>query len=295
MHRMHPHAHGHGSRRRRFLVLAYLTFLPATVAAQVLSVFTGVEPVRHLAESVGGDRVNVSVLVPPGQSPHTFEPSPRQLAGLQGADLYLSAGMPFEDAWVARLREALPGLELVHLLADAGGASHGHDHERTDPHPWTDPLAAIGLADTIRQVLAEADPDGATGYDARFRALRQAMEAAHREMTDILEPVRGRLFVVYHPAWGALAERFGLRQVAVESAGKSPGARHLTEVITEARRAGACAVFVQPQFSTRAAEQVARALDVPVVALDPLSGDLARHLPATARTLAHYLEQPCPR
>jgi zinc transport system substrate-binding protein len=279
------------------LVHVCLLLFPLSGAAEALSVFTGVEPVRHLAKAVGGDRVRVAVLVPPGQSPHTFEPSPRQLAALERADLYFAAGMPFEAAWVARLQRALPRLQVVHLLPGAAGHGHNHDldHEHGDPHPWTDPLAAIVLADRIRQGLAQADPAGAEGYDDRFRALERRLTAAHGAMAAILEPHRGRAFVVYHPAWGALAERYGLRQLAVESAGKSPGARHLVEVITRARDEGACAVFVQPQVSRRAAEVVANAVGAHVVAMDPLAPGLIDNLRHVAAKLARQLERPCPR
>lgn len=284
-----------GRVRRRLPALAHVCLLlfPLSGAAEALSVFTGVEPVRQLAKAVGGDRVRVAVLVPPGQSPHTFEPSPRQLAALERADLYFAAGMPFEAAWVARLQGALPRLRVVHLLP--GAADHGHDHEREDPHPWTDPLAAIVLADRIRRGLAQADPAGAQGYDARFRALERRLTAAHRGMAAILEPHRGRAFVVYHPAWGALAERFALRQLAVESAGKSPGARHLVEVITRARDEDACAVFVQPQVSRRAAEVVANAVGAEVVVMDPLAPGLIDDFRDVAAELARQMERPCPR
>lgn len=269
--------------------------MPSTpaVAAGSLTVFAGVEPVRYLAAAVGGDRVDVAVLVPPGQNPHTFEPSPRQLAALETADLYLAIGMPFEDAWTARLKQAMPGLRVVNL-ASGPSAGHVHGAEHGDPHPWTDPLRAVEIGRAIQDALSEADPAGASCYRAGFDDLAAALHAAHEEMARALEPVRGRSFFVYHPAWGALADRYGLRQVAVEAAGKSPGGRHLAGVISRARDAGACAVFVQPQFSDRAAARVAEDLGARVVELDPMAGDLAARLPGVARTLARYLEQPCP-
>lgn len=263
------------------------------LAAGTLSVFAGVEPVRYLAAAVGGDRVDVAVLVPPGQNPHSFEPSPRQVAALESADLYLATGMPFEDAWTARLKQAMPGLRVVNL---ASGPSAGHDHgaKHGDPHPWTDPLRAVEIGRAVQDALSEADPAGASRYQAGFDDLAAALHAAHEAMARSLEPVRGRSIFVYHPAWGALADRYGLRQVAVEAAGKSPGGRHLAGVIEQAREAGACAIFAQPQFSDRAAARVAEELGARMVELDPMAGDLPAHLPCVARTLARYLEQPCP-
>lgn len=280
-------------RACRGLLAGPLLAVSALAGAEPLSVFAGVEPVRYLAQAVGGERVTAHVLVPPGQNPHAFEPTPRQLAALEASRIYLAVGMPFEAAWVPRLRGAAPDLEVVELAES--GPAHDHGPHGADPHPWTDPLAARKLAGRIRDALAEADPDGRPGYEERFRSLAGELAAAHREMTEVLAPVRGRPFVVYHPAWGALARRYGLVQLAVESEGKSPGGRHLAELITEARDAGVCAVFVQPQISTRAAERVAEAVDVPVLAMDPLAGDLPRHLPRVARTLARHMERPCPR
>lgn len=283
------------TRRRRLLeaLAAGLLLLlgPARAAPESITVFAGVEPVGWLARAVGGERVSVRVLVPPGQSPHSFEPTPRQLAAMERAGLYVAVGMPFEAAWVPRLQDALPDLRLVELLP----AGAGHDHGRADPHPWTDPLDATGLAARIRDALVEIDPGGRAQYESGFRELAEALEVAHDAMAGALAPVRGRAFLVYHPAWGALAARYGLRQLAVEADGKAPGARSLANLITRAREEGVCALFVQPQFSTRAATQVARALEAELVTLDPLAGDLARGLPEVARTLARYMESPCPR
>lgn len=286
MHRMHDRPCPRPGVASPLLAAVLLAFSPA---AGAVSVFAGVEPVGYLARAVGGDRVEVRVLVPPGQSPHTFEPRPRQLAALEGAELYFAVGMPFEEAWVPRLEASLTGLRVSRL------AVHDHGDEHTDPHPWTDPLTAIDLARRIAADLVESDPPGRGLYQERLASLTGALESAHREMERLLAPVRGGAFVVYHPSWGALARRYGLEQLAVEDDGKSPGARHLAELITRARRAGACAVFVQPQFSRRAAQQVAAELDVPLVTLDPMQGDLPRHLVEVARTISRYMEKECPR
>lgn len=282
----------HSSRRtgHATAVLALLAFaVGASSADNRLSVFAGVEPIRYLAQAIGGDRVTAHVLVPPGQSPHTFEPTPRQLAALEDARLYFAAGMPFEAAWVERLRGSVTGLEVVHLVAPEGAKGHSH----ADPHPWTDPLLVVELAARIRDALSAADPGGSAIYASGFWGLRRSLLEAHAEMARLLGPFKNRAFVVYHPAWGAFAERYGLRQLPVEASGKSPGARALAGLITEARSAGACAVFVQPQFSRRAPGRVAEALGVPLVPLDPLAANLPEHLPEVARTLARYLEQPC--
>lgn len=276
--------------------LALLLCLAMAHAARAeMTVFAGVAPVGFLAERIGGDGVRVHVLVPAGQSPHTFEPTPGQLSALAGADLYLAAGMPFESAWVPRLLGAVPGLRVATVAEP-----HGHDHETRhgdpagDPHAWTSPAGAAAMAVRVRDAMIAADPAGEARYRDNTRALLGELEALEREVARMLAPVRGRPLVVYHPAWGALAGDFGLEQIAIERQGKAPGARHIVEVIERAREVGVCAVFVQPQVSRRAAEVVARAIGAEVVALDPMAPGLIANIRHVAGELAVRLGRPCP-
>lgn len=266
--------------RAGILLLACL--LAPVAAAVPLKVVVSVPPQRFLVERVGGARVAVEVMVPPGQSPATYAPTPRQLAALANARVYFRVGVPFESAWMGRFAATNPDMRIVPAPTVADGEE---GHEVPDPHLWTSPPLAKRLAGIIRDSLVALDPAGRDGYHAGYRELAGDLDRLHARLTRLLAPCAGRSFLVFHPAWGHFARTYGLHQIAVEHAGKEPASRHLARVIDEARRQGVRAVIVQPQFSHRMARVVAQELGVPLLTLDPLAEDCLANLETTARAL----------
>lgn len=267
--------------------------VPPGLAAEPLQVFVSVVPQRFLVERVGGDQVVARAMVAPGHSPATYEPQPRQVLALQDADLYLAVGVPFESAWLPRIRGAVPRLRIEDLRAGLdlpAGVPHrhgDHGHEGPDPHLWTDPLLCMQMAARIRDLLAELRPAQAQIFADNYRRLAESLRTLDAELRDRLSGLSTRAFLVFHPAWGYFARRYGLEQVAIEHEGKEPGARALAALIERARAAGIRAVFVQPQFSRRLAEQVAEAIGGQAIVADPLAPDC---LTGLRRFADHLLE-----
>lgn len=301
------------TRLVRVLVLSALFCLAgAAVAGKPLSIFVSVLPLQTFVDKVGGDRVETRVMVLPGQSPATYEPTPKQIAALADADLYVRVGVPFEDAWMKRIRSANPdmpvldlrdGLELRPMEAHAhddgsihgggddrehreAGAGEGNERRVMDAHVWTSPPLVRQMTLAIRDTLARLDAAGADAYAADQAAFDAELAALDRELTDLLAPLQRRSFLVYHPAWGYFADAYDLVQVPIEHEGKAPGARRLASLIEQARAADTRVVFVQPQFDKRAAERVAMAIGGRVEAVDPLAADYADNLRHVARLIA---------
>lgn len=287
------------------LLMAGLTAAVPAGASEPLGVFVSILPQRFLVESVGGERVRVEVMVGPGRSPATYEPTPRQMAALAQARLYLRIGVPFEQAWIDRLNDLGDRLTLVdtrrgitlrqvesHLhqgpvraTREAGAGHRGH----ADPHIWTSPPLLARQARTVAEALVQADPDGESSYRANLAALEERLQALDRELEALLAPHAGRSFMVFHPSWGYLADRYGLRQLPIELAGQSPSARELAGIIDLARAEGIGAVLVQEQFSGGAARTVADAIGARVVQVDPLAEDVIENLRRVGRILAQVL------
>jgi zinc transport system substrate-binding protein len=276
----------------------------ATPAAQApLPVLVGVAPLALPVLRVGGERVAVQVLVRPGQHPHGYEPTPRQVAELSRVRLILLTGAPFERRLLERLQPVHPEPALLDLAAVTGAATamprhaegheHGSDHPGEhhhhgtgkDSHIWTSPPHLRTMAAAIRDSLSELDPENAAAYRGNYRSFAADLDALDQELRQRLQGLRQPRFLVYHPAWGWFAETYGLQQLAIEQDGKEPGARALTRLIEQARRDNLGFILVQPQFSTRAAERVATAIGARLVTLDPLDPDV----PATLRRLARVL------
>ncbi len=292
-------------------LLAGLGVVPlgATTDAPLIVAVT-IPPQAELVERIGGDRVRVEITVPPGQDPHTFSPSPRQVMSLGRARLYFRIGLPMEDHLLPKLTgsrrgmtvvDTVEGVELRTFAAHEGHACDGHHHHHghdcqahaghPDPHVWLAPRLLAHQAERICEALCQADPAGAEAYRANLRTLQVRLNEVEAEIAEMLQPYRGRAFYVFHPAFGYFADACGLRQVAVEMEGKAPSPRQLRALIAQARAEEVKVIFVQPQFDQRSAEAVATAIGGSVVAIDPLGKNVVDNLVEIAAQLKRGFER----
>jgi len=160
------------------------------------------------------------------------------------------------------------------------GPHDGHEHAagRPDPHIWLDPKLVKIQARTICDAMCRADPTGAEVYRKNCDAFLADLDAVDARITRALAPLKGKEFFVYHPAFGYFGDSYGLRQVAVETAGKEPDAKELAALIDRAKATGVKVIFVQPQFSARSARAVAEAIGGVVVPMDDLAKDYLKNL-----------------
>lgn len=287
----------------RQLILLLSLLVSSTLGAEPLSVFVSLLPQQTFVERLGGPDVVVESLVKPGFSPHTYEPTPSQIARLAEAELFVGIGLPFESAWMERLRAANPNMRLLDLSEGIErrvmeAHDHHHDHHahapavpaqagsELDPHLWTSPRLVRTMGERIAAVLTELDPAHASDYAARLATFQADLEALDADIRAQLAGLKHRRFMVYHPAWGYFADAYGLTQIPIELDGKEPGPRQLADLIDQARKQNVKVIFVQPQFSRKAAEQVARAIDGRVEAIDNLAPDYFENLRRVALAIA---------
>ncbi len=296
--------------RRITLVTTFLLFASVAGgagdrnAASRPLVLVSIPPQAWLVERLAGDRVAVLELVPPGASPHAYEPTPRQLAVAAGAALWFTVGATMEQALQPRLQRMLPDLlvvptadEAVGVPADPHDDGDGHlgdDVHEHDPHVWLDPVMAADAAARMAAALGRLDPDGAAVYAERLGVLRHELADLDRELAATLAPVRGGELLVMHPAFGWLAERYGLNQTAIEQGGQSPSPRHLAALLERARARGVRTLFLQPQTSPDQARAVAREAGLDVSVLDPLARDYAANLRLMAAAMLAALAPAAP-
>ncbi len=261
-----------------------------------LTVAVSILPQAYFVERVGGQHVDVQVLVGPGQSPHAYELSPRQLEGLSRARAYFRIGIDFENALVPRIERMFRGLKVVdtrtgvplrRMTADEFAADHDHagcahhDHGKEgqpDPHIWLDPRLVKIQAQTIGDTLIELDPARAEEYRSNLATFHAELDQVHERLAAALAPLKGRELLVFHPAFGYFTDAYGLKQVPVEVEGKEPTAKQLAALIQRARAADARVIFVQPQFPAKSAEAIADAIGGAVVPMDDLARDYLKNL-----------------
>ena len=249
------------------------------------SVAVTVVPEVWFVEQLAGDAVRVFPLVPPGANPSTFEPSLEARTDLARADLLVRVGHPhfvLERTWLREDAAARPADRVVSLLEGADLDEHGHG----DPHAWISPRRLGPFVDRLAAALESLLPEEAARIEERHRALADTLAVLDAELTAILAPARGCRFYVVHEGWTALAEDYGLEQVALEHEGKEPSPDRLRRTLEMARTDGARVLFTQPQFPRAGAATVAGELGATLRPLDPLAGDWPDNLRRAARAIA---------
>jgi len=257
-------------------------------AKEKIDVFVSIPPQAYLAERVGGDRVDVDVMVKPGQSPHTFEPTPKEMTELARANLYFKIGLSLERVFLKKIRGINDGLRIVDTISEVRLRKMGSGGVR-DPHLWLDPKNAVLMARSMAEALKGVDPDHAKYYERNLKELTSDLGRLDRRISSLLKPYAGRSFYVYHPAFGYFADAFGIVQISIEVDGKEPGGSELVGIIKAARVHGAKTIFVEPEFSKARARMVANAIDGRVEVLDPLAMDYIVNLNSMAEKIAKAL------
>jgi len=266
-----------------FLFLLWAGLWPASAAAEgPMAVFVSIVPQKYFVEKIGGNLLSVSTMVQPGANPHLYEPRPHQMAALSKSRVYFAIGVTFETVWLPKFAKLNPAMRIVHTdkgIDKIAMVTPPHDaHGTLDPHVWVSPPEVKIVARNILDALLEIDPGNSSTYKSHYEAFIAEIEKLDKDLKEIFKNKKGLKFMVYHPSWGYFARAYGLEQVPVEVEGKEPKPEQLKSLIEESRKQGIKVIFVQPQFSAKSAETVAKAIGGEVVFADPLSQDWERNL-----------------
>ena len=254
---------------RAFLILVLLLPLSCVGPAQSdrLVVLATVLPQADMVRQVGGDNVEVIVMVPPGQDPHTDLLGISQMVKVSQAKAYfiLGSGLDFE-------RTSLEKIKAQNREMLIFNTSEGIEIEGNDPHIWLSVTNAVAMVQNICQGLTEIDPANASYYQSNCDRYLD-------ELVDLEEYIKykfdgvdedKRYFLVYHPALGYFASEYGLTQLAVEEEGKDPATADLARIIEEARAHDIDYVFVEPWLDPSKARVIVSELGAEIKVLDPL-------------------------
>ena len=272
----------------QYLLLLWLA-IPVAASAAPLNVFVTVPTLKTFVKTIGGEKVQVTSMIKPGQNPHTFSPTPQQITALANASLYLKSSDLFERAWMSRIRSVNPGMKVVEInpAPNALESDDGHDHHHeSDPHFWTNPKTAIAMADAIGNALIAIDPAHADLYKENLNQFTTTLSSVDDQIRHKLRGLKKTTFLVVHPAWSHFANAYNLTQVAIEHEGKPPGGRAMAALIELAKREEISVIITQPQFSQQSAKQLADAIDGEIVTVDPLSLEYQKTLLKMADLIA---------
>ena len=240
-----------------------------------------ISPLKPLVQSILGDDFEVTVLVPQGASPETFEPTAKQLSEVESARFVFGTGLlEFEQALlhrVARNEQIInlsQGIELIAgTCSHAHHAHHSHHAHGVDPHIWCSPKSLSKMAENIYSTIAREMPDS-TKYDERYTTLCIKLLELDEDVSEMCQQSPRSTFLIYHPALTYLARDYNLTQVAIENEGKEPSAKHLAHIIAQARTEGIRNVFYQSEFPATSVEVICSDINAKAVEINPLDEDI---------------------
>ena len=256
-------------------------------ASSRIQVAVSVLPQAYFVERVGGNRVNVQVMIPQGACPETYEPTPQQLVRLSDSKIYIKVGaptFPFEKRYLHVITGKNKKMTVVNM-------SDGTRYRKQDPHVWTSPSCVKIAARNIYEALSLYDPQYRDYYGKNLALFLGDIEKLDRKLRTLLASKKGYAFMVYHPAWGYFAEEYGLKQLAIEEEGKIKGASHIKEMIDTAREKGIKVILVQKGFDTKSARTIAHEIGGKVVEVNPLERDWLEGMEAFANCLQQVLRK----
>lgn len=268
--------------------------------SEKIGVVVTIQPQAEFVESVGGERVEVNVMVPPGANIHIYEPTPSQMTALAEAEMYakVGSGVEFELVWIDKLVavnkkmlivDCSKGVELQEMIGE-----YEHEGEREhgvmDPHIWMSPLNAQIMVRNICDGLVQVDPDNKPYYERNRDTYLQKLAELDQIIRDVLSGLTNRRFMVYHPAFGYFAREYNLTMIPIEEEGKEPTAAGLARLIEQAKEHEIKVIFAEPQFNPQSAEVIAEALGGEVVFVNPLAGNYIANLRSLLDELVQVME-----
>ena len=254
-----------------------------------LLVYTSFYPIYDFASQIGGDRAELVRLITDGSEPHSWEPQPADIVGLEKADVFIYNGAGMET-WVDKVLSSLQSKELVVVDTSVGvnliAAEHHHDHDEEahdededhdhdedeasyDPHIWLSLRNAKKQAENIKNALAQADPDNAAYYNDNYNRFAKELDILDAEYTKALQSIADKNVVVSHQAFAYLCRDYGLTQMAVEglTPDSEPDAARMVEIIEFCKQNNVKTIYFEELASDKVAQTISKATGVSVSVL----------------------------
>ncbi len=271
-----------------------------------INVMVSILPQIEFVEKIGGEKIEVGEMIPPGFSPATYDPSPEQLKKLQDAEIYFRIGhIPFEKAQMDKLSDlnsemivvdTSENVPLLQLASHSHEEHDEHEHENehvheagTDPHIWMSPKLVKIQAKNITDALISFEPESEKYFLNNYNNFINDLDKLDDTLKETFKPINGETILVFHPAFGYLADAYNFEQEAIEIEGKDPSPEHLKNIIDEAKKDDIKVIFVQKQFSTKSAQAIADEIQGAVVQIDPLAKDYIDNMNEIAETMVNEL------
>ena len=268
------------------IFFSYFITTPIVYSDDKIDLFTTIPPIAFFVEKIGGEAVNVHSLVGENENPHTYAPKPRSIVGLGKSSMIFSINMPFEKSLIDKLKTLKSGPGIIDLtknvkfrsMACAHDSHHCNHTSKKDPHIWFGPKQIRVIVANIANALILKYPRKEEVFKKNLKSFLAELNKLDANFAKILLPYKGTKILIFHPSFGYFTDAYNLKQEAVEIEGKSPSPRQIIKLILEAKRENIKTIFVQPQFDTKAAANIASTINGEVVRINPMKRDVFQNM-----------------
>ncbi len=285
-------------KKLSFYLLIFVSLLSCSAQSSKPIIVVTSSPIAAILNEIAGPKTEVFRLVPPGASPHTYQPKPSDMYKVQASTVMIYVAEN-ADGWAASL-PAKTKIKLMDLLPDSlklnfkaeycckdsnnkvkehdhsnhSEAEHKHDLDEIDPHFWTDPLTVAALVPILADTLAKIDPDNAKTYRNNAQLFIKKLMTLHKQIDNIIQPIKGKPLFTYHPSFNYFINRYKLVYSGSieESPGKEPSPQFIANLTKKIKDSQTKAVFSEPQLSDKSAKIIAEAANIDLFILDPNGG-----------------------
>ncbi len=258
--------------------ILFVLIFQATFLYGKINIVTSIVPIKTFVKQIVQNKANISVMVKPGSSPHTYEPKPSQMININKANIYFAIGVEFENSWLNKFHNQNKNMHIVNLSDQI--------QKTKNPHIWVSPNKVKQIAKNILDTMIKYDPNNSKFYTQNYKHFLQQIDQTDNQIKEILKNTpKGSSFMVFHPAWEYFANQYNLKQLAIEIDGKSPKPKELIKIIKTAKKYHIKAIIASKEFSTKTADQIAKTLHIKVIQISPLASNWNDNLITLAKAI----------
>lgn len=253
-----------------------------------------IEPQRHILEQIAGDRYRIVTMMPGGDNPETFEPSPLRRIDVEESEVYFTIGLlPFEDALISSAREKTKfvntslGIDLIYDTHSHNEGGHSHTHKTADPHIWTSVRNAKTIAKNMVETLIHIDPNNSSLYKGNYEKYSAHLDSLDVSFANKIKKNGVKAFLVWHPSLSYFAKDYGLEQVSVSSDTKEMSVVSVADVIEKAKEESINVMFYQREFDGRQADMIGKSVGARLKPFSPVSYYWEKELSSVVDELAN--------
>lgn len=254
----------------KIIILTLILFLiiSQSIAKEKLNIVVSFYPLYDFTRNIGGNKVNVTTLIPFSLEPHDWEPSSKDVIKLSSADIFIYNGAGLEP-WVENIIKGVKNkkLNVVDISKSIGIKGE-------DPHIWLDPILVKSQLKVIKNVLVKYDPENREYYEKNYKAYLRKIEDLDQEIKKTIARCRKKIFITSHNAFSRFAKRYGLKQIPVTgiSPESEPNPKDLAKIIQTIRIYDIKYIFTEPLLPIKIAETISRETGAKILILDPIEG-----------------------